>query len=139
MDGQRWIWYIVPKQIEIQQTKYKNGLEEYKKKYMAGKDEAPGVGIVTKQNATKDVPVGGQYMNVKKLKLGKGKLKKCLIILLTVKDRETGDSQRHGISRVQQWPQLQKAPKHPAEKGSWHVGRLICEEAERRKNDIRIP
>ena len=50
--------------------KVKNGLEEYKKKYRAGKDEAAGVGIVTKQNATKDVPVGGQYMNVKKLKLG---------------------------------------------------------------------
>ena len=30
-----------------------------------------GVGIVTKQNATKDVP-GGEYMNVKKLHLGKG-------------------------------------------------------------------
>ena len=35
------------------------------------KEEAAGVGIVTKQNATKDVPVGGQYMNVKKLKLAK--------------------------------------------------------------------
>jgi len=33
------------------------------------KNEAAGVGIVTKQNATKDVPVGGEYMNVKKLKL----------------------------------------------------------------------
>ena len=33
--------------------------------------EAAGVGIVTKQNATKDVPVGGEYMNVKKLKLAK--------------------------------------------------------------------
>ncbi len=33
------------------------------------KKEAAGVGIVTKQNATKDVPVGGEYMNVKKLKL----------------------------------------------------------------------
>ena len=32
-------------------------------------EEAAGVGIVTKQNATKDVPVGGEYMNVKKLKL----------------------------------------------------------------------
>jgi hypothetical protein len=32
-------------------------------------EDAAGVGIVTKQNATKDVPVGGQYMNVKKLKL----------------------------------------------------------------------
>jgi len=40
------------------------------------KEEAAGVGIVTKQNATKDVPVGGEYMNVKKLKLGKGKPKK---------------------------------------------------------------
>ena len=32
-------------------------------------EEAAGVGIVTKQNATKDVPVGSEYMNVKKLKL----------------------------------------------------------------------
>ena len=38
-------------------------------------NEAAGVGIVTKQNATKDVPVGGEYMNVKKLGLGKGKPK----------------------------------------------------------------
>jgi hypothetical protein len=33
--------------------------------------EAAGVGIVTKQNATKDVPVGSEYMNVKKLRLAK--------------------------------------------------------------------
>jgi hypothetical protein len=33
------------------------------------KEDAAGVGIVTKQNATKDVPIGGEYMNVKKLKL----------------------------------------------------------------------
>jgi hypothetical protein len=32
-------------------------------------EDAAGVGIVTKQNATKDVPKGGEYMNVKKLKL----------------------------------------------------------------------
>lgn len=31
------------------------------------KEEAAGVGIVTKQNATADVPVGGEYQNVKKL------------------------------------------------------------------------
>ena len=37
--------------------------------------EVGGVGIVTKQNATKDVPVGGEYMNVKKLGLGSGKPK----------------------------------------------------------------
>lgn len=30
-------------------------------------EEAAGVGIVTKQNATRDVPVGGEYMNVRKL------------------------------------------------------------------------
>ena len=34
-----------------------------------GNEEAAGVGIVTKQNATKDVPKGGEYMNVKKLNL----------------------------------------------------------------------
>ena len=39
-------------------------------------EEAAGVGIVTKQNATKDVPVGGEYMNIKKLHLGQGKPKK---------------------------------------------------------------
>ena len=39
------------------------------------KEDAAGVGIVTKQNATKDVPVGGEYMNVKKLGLGTGKPK----------------------------------------------------------------
>ena len=39
------------------------------------KEEAAGVGIVTKQNATKDVTVGGEYMNVKKLGLGTGKPK----------------------------------------------------------------
>ena len=32
-------------------------------------EDAAGVGIVTKQNATKDVSKGGEYMNVKKLKL----------------------------------------------------------------------
>ena len=39
-------------------------------------EEAAGVGIVTKQNATKDVPVGGEYMNVKKLSLQKKPKKK---------------------------------------------------------------
>ena len=34
-----------------------------------------GVGTITKQNATKDAPVGGEYMNVKKLGLGTGKPK----------------------------------------------------------------
>ena len=34
---------------------------------MKKKTNEQGVGIVTKQNATKDVPVGGEYMNVKKI------------------------------------------------------------------------
>ena len=34
---------------------------------MGIKEDAAGVGIVTKQNATADVPVGGEYMNVRKL------------------------------------------------------------------------
>ena len=34
-----------------------------------GNEDAAGVCIVTKQNATKDVPVGGEYKNVKKLHL----------------------------------------------------------------------
>jgi len=34
---------------------------------MKKKTNEEGVGIVTKQNATKDVPVGGEYMNVKKM------------------------------------------------------------------------
>ena len=45
-------------------NKVKDSIEEY------------GVGIVTKQNATKDVPVGGEYMNVKKLSLDKKPKKK---------------------------------------------------------------
>ena len=54
---------------------YRKYINSMKKKTKA-KNEAAGVGIVTKQNATKDVPVGGEYMNVKKLHLGKGKPKK---------------------------------------------------------------
>ena len=42
---------------------------------MIDKTDEYGVGIVTKQNATKDVSGGGQYMNVKKIKISKGKSK----------------------------------------------------------------
>src|SRR6056300_397425 len=47
---------------DFAKTKHK-GLPTKKKT----SEEAAGVGIVTKQNATADVPVGGEYMNVKKL------------------------------------------------------------------------
>ena len=54
--------------------KFINSMKKKTKKKK--KNEAAGVGIVTKQNATKDVPVGGEYMNVKKLSLNKKKRKK---------------------------------------------------------------
>ena len=47
-----------------------------KAKNVKNKVKEYGVGIVTKQNATKDVPVGGEYMNVKKLSLDKKPKKK---------------------------------------------------------------
>ena len=47
----------------------------YKKfvKHIYPKKEAAGVGIITKQNATKDSPLGSEYANVKKLGLNKKK------------------------------------------------------------------
>ena len=44
----------------------KKSVEKYEKNKNKN-EEAAGVGIVTKQNATVDVPVGGEYQNVKKL------------------------------------------------------------------------
>ena len=44
----------------------KKSIEKYEKNKNKN-EEAAGVGIVTKQNATVDVPVGGEYQNVKKL------------------------------------------------------------------------
>ena len=50
----------------------------YKKfvKNIYQKKEAAGVGIITKQNATKDAPIGSEYANVKKLGLDKKPKKK---------------------------------------------------------------
>jgi len=45
------------------------------KKQAVPMEDAAGVGIVTKQNATVDVPVGGEYMNVKKFFPKKKKVK----------------------------------------------------------------
>ena len=53
------------------------------------KDESineAGVGRITKQNATKDAPIGSEYANVKKLGLGSGKPKE-----LHVKARKNSD------------------------------------------------
>ena len=104
---------------------------------MAGKDEAPGVGIVAKQNATKDVTVGGQYMNVKKLKLGKGKPKKMFDNFADGKGPKTGDSRNvMEYLRVQQWPQLQKAPKASGRKGQLARWQINMRRGRKKKNDI---
>src|SRR6056300_1754791 len=58
---------------DFAKTKHK-GLPTKKKT----SEEAAGVGIVTKQNATADVPVGGEYMNVKKLFPKKKKKKESI-------------------------------------------------------------
>jgi hypothetical protein len=51
------------------------------------KEDAAGVGIVTKQNATADVPVGGEYMNVKKFFPNKKKKDVAEGILDAFKDK----------------------------------------------------
>ena len=72
---------------------------------MKTRDIVEGVGKITSQNATKDVPVGGEYMNIKKLfpnqkkpmKLGEGyKLnlerdKKADMYILHIQDTKTGN------------------------------------------------
>ena len=60
---------IVPANVVTFTDEVPDESEQHKQEYH--KEEAAGVGIVTKQNATKDVPVGGEYMNLKKLKLAK--------------------------------------------------------------------
>jgi hypothetical protein len=80
------------------------------------KEDAAGVGIITKQNTTKDVKPGDEYKNVKKLSLenfadGRG-------------PGRPGDSQRHGIPKGATMAQLQKAAKAPGRKGQlarWQI------------------
>jgi hypothetical protein len=79
-------------------------------------EDAAGVGIITKQNTTKDVKPGDEYKNVKKLSLenfadGRG-------------PGRPGDSQRHGIPKNATMAQLQKAAKAPGRKGQlarWQI------------------
>ena len=80
------------------------------------KEDAAGVGIITKQNTTQDVKPGDEYKNVKKLSLenfadGRG-------------PGRPGDSQRHGIPKNATMAQLQKAAKAPGRKGQlarWQI------------------
>lgn len=59
LDGDDGEWYKREYEVWMKRTPYYIGTET--------NEEAAGVGIVTRQNATADVPVGGEYMNVKKL------------------------------------------------------------------------
>ena len=80
------------------------------------KEDAAGVGIITKQNTTQDVKPGDEYKNVKKLSLenfadGRG-------------PGRPGDSQRHGIPKNATMAQLHKAAKAPGRKGQlarWQI------------------
>ena len=68
-------WIIMPQSIKPLGLIHKpgkgpNNRFDFKNKgNNRANEDAAGVGIITKQNATKDVPKGGEYMNVKKLKL----------------------------------------------------------------------
>ena len=64
------------KMISSTNEKLSKAMYDEVRQGMGVQEEAAGVGIVTKQNATKDVPVGGEYMNVKKLGLDKKRKKK---------------------------------------------------------------
>ena len=67
---------IVPEKFVTFTDEVPDESEQHKQQYH--KEEAAGVGIVTKQNATADVPVGGEYMNVKKLFPKKKKKKESI-------------------------------------------------------------
>tara|TARA_B100001094_G_C18163772_1_gene790827 strand:- start:833 stop:1483 length:651 start_codon:yes stop_codon:yes gene_type:complete len=69
-----YYWYDnpgnpMPIEVKIDGQSVSKDAKNVRWEYHPELEEAAGVGIVTKQNATKDVPVGGEYMNVKKLKL----------------------------------------------------------------------
>ena len=69
-----YYWYEnpnepMPIEVKIDGESVSKDAKNVRWEYHPELEEAAGVGIVTKQNATKDVPVGGEYMNVKKLKL----------------------------------------------------------------------
>jgi len=75
-----YYWYEnpnepMPIEVKIDGESVSKDAKNVRWEYHPELEEAAGVGIVTKQNATKDVPVSGEYMNVKKLGLGKGKPK----------------------------------------------------------------
>ena len=71
-----YYWYDNPEkpmpiEIKIDGESVSKDAKNIHWEYHPELEDAAGVGIVTKQNATKDVPVGGEYNNVKKLHLAK--------------------------------------------------------------------
>jgi len=69
-------WIIMPQSIKPMGLIHKpgkgpNNRFDFKNKYnnRANEEDAAGVGIITKQNTTKDVKPGDEYKNVKKLHL----------------------------------------------------------------------
>ena len=84
-------------------------------------EEAAGVGIVTKQNATKDVPVGGEYMNVKKLKLDWKEFKENFVDGKKKGKSRPGRVKRAGASCKGSVSSLRaKAKKYGGEKGKMY-------------------
>src|SRR6056300_184119 len=86
---------------DFAKTKHK-GLPEKKTS-----EEAAGVGIVTKQNATADVPVGGEYMNVKKLFPKKKKKKESIEEAITF----TKPNFNYEWEEANRYPEFQKIGK----------------------------
>ena len=74
-------WVIMPQSIKPMGLIHKKGVGpnnrfDFKNKYNnkaneIEEEDAAGVGIITKQNTTKDVKPGDEYKNVKKLHLAK--------------------------------------------------------------------
>jgi hypothetical protein len=95
-------------------------------------EEAAGVGIVTKQNATVDVPVGGEYMNVKKLFPKKKKVKEqgvTEVSKATIDRYVTKASDAHGDADFKA-----RMSKHDPDKRSYHVDQKKT--AEKRRQGI---
>jgi hypothetical protein len=95
-------------------------------------EDAAGVGIVTKQNATVDVPVGGEYMNVKKLFPKKKKVKEQGVaeVSKSTLDRYVAkavDAHGHADFAARQ-------SKHDPDKRSYHVDQKKT--AEKRRQGI---
>jgi hypothetical protein len=99
-----YYWYDNPEkpmpiEVKIDGESVSKNAKNVRWEYHPELEEAAGVGIVTKQNATKDVPVGGEYMNVKKLGLGSGKKPKTMREEFAEFTENFADGKKKGKSR----------------------------------------